>query len=83
MSRQKPPKKENPFNTYAKYSGIAVQMIVIIGLGSYGGVKLDEAYPNDQRWFTLLCSLASVGLAMYVVIKQVATDSKKQNTDND
>lgn len=83
MSQQKLPRKGNPFSTYAKYSGIAFQMIAIIGLGSYGGVKLDEAYPNNNRWFTLICSLASVGIAMYVVFKQVANDSKKRKTDND
>jgi len=83
MSRQKPPKKENPFGTYAKYSGVVVQMIVIIGLGTYGGVKLDETFSNDRHWFALLCSLASVGIAMYVVIKQVAVDSRRKKEDND
>lgn len=78
MSQQKPPRKENPFGTYAKYSGIAMQMILVIGFGSYGGVKLDEAFPNKYSLFTLICALASVGISMYLVIKQVANDSKKE-----
>jgi len=52
-------------------------MIAIIGLGSFGGVKLDEAYPNKYSIFTIVCSLASVGAAMYYVIKQVNDISKK------
>jgi ATP synthase protein I len=54
-------------------------MIAIIGLGSYGGVKLDEAYPNEYSLFTIICSLFSVLIAMYFVIKQVGNTSKKNN----
>jgi len=53
-------------------------MIAIIGLGTYGGVKLDEAYPNKYSIFTIICSLTSVGAAMYYVIKQVNDVSKKK-----
>ncbi|MGB5820138.1 MAG: AtpZ/AtpI family protein [Saonia sp.] len=82
MDRQKLPRKKNQLNSYAKFSGIAIQMIVIIGLGSYGGVQLDEIYPNKYHMFTLICSLGSVAIAMYMVIKQVSNVSKKQNSDN-
>jgi hypothetical protein len=53
-------------------------MIAIIGLGTYGGVKLDEIYPNNYSIFTIICSLASVGAAMYYVIRQVNDISKKE-----
>ncbi|WP_411029434.1 AtpZ/AtpI family protein [Spongiimicrobium sp. 3-5] len=76
MDQQKLPKK-NPLNAYAKFSGIAIQMIVIIGLGSWGGVKLDEKYPNEYHIFTLICSLASVAIATYMVIRQVSNTSNK------
>ncbi|MEM7380382.1 MAG: AtpZ/AtpI family protein [Bacteroidota bacterium] len=75
MNQQKHPKKKNPLNSYARFSGIAFQMIAIIGLGTYAGVKLDEAYPNQYSAYTVICSLASVGLAMYFVIKQVSKNS--------
>jgi len=54
-------------------------MLVIIGLGSYGGVKLDEAYPNEYSMYTIICSLASIAIAMYLVIKQVSRISKRNN----
>lgn len=83
MSQPKPPDKENPLSSYAKFSGIAVQMIVVIGLGSYAGVKLDEAYPNQYRGFTLACSLASVGLAMYIAIRGAGGSSKGNKATDD
>jgi hypothetical protein len=56
-------------------------MIAIIGLGVYGGMKLDERYPNKHQTFTIICSLASIGVALYHVIKQV-TKVSNQNKDN-
>lgn len=81
MDKQKLPKKSQ-LNNYARFSGIAFQMIAIIALGSYGGVKLDELYPDFYPMFTLVCSLASVAVAMYLVIKQVGNMSKDKNTND-
>lgn len=66
------PKKEpqKPLNDYAKYSGLAVQMALIIGGGCYGGYKLDEHFKNTETpIFTIILSLLSIGLAMYIVLK--------------
>jgi hypothetical protein len=52
-------------------------MLAIIVLGTLGGVKLDEAYPNDYSLFTIICSLASVGIAMYFVVQQVNSKRDK------
>jgi len=52
-------------------------MVAIIVLGSFGGVKLDETYPNKYSIFTILCSLASVGISMYYVIRQVNSNKEK------
>ena len=75
-SKQKP---INRLNAYAKFSGVAFQMIAIIGLGTYGGVKLDEKYPNEHSLFTIILSLLSVAIAMYYVIRQVSFTSNKKN----
>lgn len=58
-------------------------MIVVIGLGSYAGVKLDEVYPNKYRAFTLACSLASVALAMYIAIKAAGSGNKGKDPTDD
>jgi len=71
--------KDSRINSYAKFSGIAFQMAAIIGLGSFGGVKLDEYYPNKYSVFTIICSLVSIGIALYYVIKQVTGFSNKED----
>lgn len=72
-------KPKGQLSSYAKFSGIGFQMIAIIGLGVYAGIKLDENYPNKYNLFTLLCSLASIGIALYFVINKVSNISKKDN----
>lgn len=72
-------KQAKRINEYAKYSGIAFQMLAIISIGSYGGMKLDELYPNKQSWFTISLSLVSVAIAMYFVIRQVGNNTKKKD----
>ena len=60
---------KNSLNDYVKYSSIAFQMIFIILIGVYIGVKLDEFITNGKPVFTLIFSLVSVSLAIFYVIK--------------
>ncbi len=69
-------KKSNQLNSYAKYSGIAIQMIIIIGIGAFAGVKLDEKFPNNHNLFTLVLSLTSVIVSVLFVIRQIIAASK-------
>jgi F0F1-type ATP synthase assembly protein I len=62
------PKKA--LNNYAKYSSIAIQMIVIILLGAFGGIKLDQ-WLNTSPIFTVIILLLSVVLSMYLVTKDL------------
>lgn len=75
-------KSNDAMRGYVRFSGIALQMVIIIGLGAYGGVKLDEAYPNEHSMYTIICSLAAVGLSMYYVVRQV-TKTKKPTDSNE
>ena len=52
-------------------------MLATIGLGVFAGIKLDEHYPNQYQLFSIICSLASIGIALYSVIKQVTKSTKK------
>ncbi|MEM7187094.1 MAG: AtpZ/AtpI family protein [Bacteroidota bacterium] len=72
-------KQNSKANNYARFSGIAFQMVIVIGLGTYGGYKLDEAYPNKYMAYTLICSLCSVGIALYIMIKQAQKFSSKND----
>lgn len=76
-------KKKNQLNSYAKFSGIAFQMIAIIGLGTYGGIKLDKKYPNDYMMYTLILSFASVIIALVYVVLRVLQTSKNQSKEHE
>ncbi len=69
-------KKKNPKNQpnkglqeYGRYSGIAVQMAVIILVTVWGGVKLDKLTGWRTPVFTIVLSLLGVTTAIYTAIK--------------
>jgi F0F1-type ATP synthase assembly protein I len=70
-------KNKAAINAYLKYSGIGIQMALIISIFSYLGLLLDD-YLKSNPVFTVIFSLGSVILAMYVFIRQVISE----NTDN-
>ena len=53
----------------ARFSGIAVQMVAIIGLSAWAGVWLDGHFHPKTPWFTIGLTLAGVTLAMVQVIR--------------
>jgi len=61
-------------NAYAKYSGMAFQMLGTIGAGVYGGLKLDEWQQNHFPVWTLVLSLASVGGSLYLFVRQITKE---------
>lgn len=61
----------NALTKYAYYSGLGFQMIAIIGVFTFIGVKVDEKMENDKPIFTALLSLLGVCVSLYSVIKSV------------
>ena len=70
MSAKNPSPRKQP-DPYIKYSSMALQMIVVIGLGCWGGDKLDKMYNNTTPIFTIVLSLVSIFAAMYLVLKDL------------
>ena len=68
-SKEKRKKKNDQLNNYIKYSSIGFQMMVIIAGGVWGGVKLDELANTSFPVFTLILSIVSVALGIYLAIK--------------
>lgn len=62
-------KPKKPLNDYARYSGMAVQMITIILVGVLGGIKLDEYLSLSIPVFTLALTLLSVFTAIWYFIR--------------
>lgn len=54
---------------FARYSGIAFQMIAIILIGAFGGLKLDKFLSLKFPIFTLLLITIAIALAIYTAIK--------------
>jgi ATP synthase protein I len=62
-------KKKQP-NEYARWSGIAFQMIGIVVAGVWAGIWLDNRFELRFPVFKLILSFLSVVLAMYSVIRE-------------
>jgi len=76
MEETQQQKKKNPknqenkgINNFAKYSGIAFQMIGIILITTWGGTKLDKLTGLETPVFTIVLSLLGVFAAIYTAIK--------------
>ncbi len=68
--------QKDKHNSYARFSGIAIQMFAIIGVGTFVGVKLDERYPNPHNLYTLSLTLGSVIISIIYVIRRIIAASK-------
>lgn len=60
--------KKQQFDSYVKYTNIAIQMLVIIGLGVWGGIQLDKLFDTNPL-LTILLSLIGVVIAIFIVIR--------------
>jgi F0F1-type ATP synthase assembly protein I len=76
MEEQEPQKEENPkkpsdkgIRDFARYSGIAFQMMGIIFVTTWGGVKLDKVIGWKTPVFTIVLSLLGVFAAIYFMVR--------------
>ncbi|HEY9197200.1 MAG TPA: AtpZ/AtpI family protein [Mucilaginibacter sp.] len=58
-------------NSYAKFTGVAFQMIVIIGICTFAGYKIDQAAGHQTQWVTALLALTGVFVSLYIVIRSL------------
>lgn len=63
------PSRKKPYDAYARYSGLAVQMGVTIFLGVWGGQQLDQRWGTDP-WLAVTGSLLGVGASLYLIIAE-------------
>ena len=70
-TQKKPKTNPSPLNNYARYSGLAFQMIAIILVGVFGGIKLDEIITWEFPVFTLVLTLLAVVASMYYAVKDL------------
>lgn len=79
--QKKKTKFTKQIRSYSYYSGIALQMGIIIAGGTYGGLKLDE-FLNLKPLFTILGALFSISISMYIIIKDLSINKNNKNDKN-
>ena len=62
---------DKPMASYAKFTGLAFQMIAIIGVFAYAGYKIDVSAGHTTKWVTATLSLIGVFISLYLVIRSV------------
>lgn len=75
MSKKERKKSPRQFlksgNTFIQYSTMAIKMVVVILLFSFGGMKLDEYLSLENSIFTMVLTLVGVSVSMYLVIRDL------------
>ena len=70
-------KPNSSLNQDARFSSIAIQMGVIIGISAWGGKKLDEHFNLNKPYLTIAFSLLGVAFALYLIINEVIKMGKE------
>lgn len=65
------PGDDKPLNSYAKYTTLGFQMVVIIGVFTYVGYKIDGNAGHQTQWVTAMLALIGVFISLYLVIRSV------------
>ena len=63
--------KKSPLKFYAKYSSLALQMIIIIVGGAFGGKALDKWLDWEFPVFTLVLTILSVVVAVIYGMREL------------
>jgi hypothetical protein len=54
-----------------KYSGMAIQMGVVILIGTYAGKQLDAYFETEKPFWTVGLALFSIFAALYLSLKDI------------
>ena len=63
--------KKRQLTGVVKYSGLAFQMIAVILLVLYGGMKLDQYLEREFPLFTIVGAIVGVFLSLYFALKDL------------
>lgn len=64
-------------NAYLKYAGMGAQMLVIIFIFTWAGIKLDARSENDSQIYTAILALLGVIIGIYTVLKDFIHKNEK------
>lgn len=64
-------KERKEATNFARYSGIAIQMLAIIGIMTFIGYKIDENRESKQQVFTAIFGLVGVVISLIQVVRSL------------
>ena len=62
--------KENKYGNGMKYAAVGTQMMVLMGLGVWGGLKLDEKL-NTSPLFLIIFPVIALFVSLYQLYRQL------------
>ncbi len=68
------PKKEDigkQANNFAKYTGMAFQMLATIGLFTFIGYKIDEHQGEDKYTYAAMLGFLGVVVSLYMIVRSL------------
>lgn len=69
--RSQPNRKLTPFNNYLRYSGLAIQMLVTIGVLGWLGYRADQYFGNKYPVIMLLLGFLGFAGSLYQVYRSI------------
>lgn len=69
-------KKPKPGSNYLKYSGMVIQLFVLLLIGGWIGRKLDNYFNHETAVLTILIIMLFFGAYMYKLFKDLQNDEK-------
>ena len=74
-----PEKRKKSLGSYTRYTNIAFQMLIIILIGVFGGIKLDGWLKLSVPVFTIVFTILAVILSIYTVTRGLIKQGKKSD----
>ncbi|MFT4062793.1 MAG: AtpZ/AtpI family protein [Edaphocola sp.] len=63
-------RQKDKSSNWLRYSGLGMQMLALMGLGVWGGLKLDARWHCSPLMLVVL-SVSGLGISLYQVYKQL------------
>ncbi len=83
MESEKRPNSSNrnprgSLHGYARWSGLAFQMVGLVLIGYFSGKKIDNLTENENSVYTLVCVVVAVIASMLLAIRSIQKSDNNQ-----
>ena len=71
MTNSDDDQKKKQATNFAKYSGMAFQMLATIGLFTFIGYQIDKKHKGNQPVFTALLGFLGVVVSLFMIVRSL------------